>query len=43
MSAVNFVCLFSFKGMGRWELWVEEIKDAPPIGKVSLERMWLML
>ena len=22
------------QGMGKWELWTEEIKDAPPIPKV---------
>ena len=26
---------FRFQGMGKWELWTEEIKDAPPIPKVS--------
>ena len=24
---------FIKEGMGKWELWIEEIKDAPPIGK----------
>lgn len=28
---------FRFQGMGKWELWTEEIKDAPPIPKVSSE------
>jgi len=25
---------FHLQGMGKWELWTEEIKDAPPIPKV---------
>lgn len=24
------------QGMGKWELWTDEIKDAPPIPKVQL-------
>ena len=26
------------QGMGKWELWTEEIKDAPPIPKVFMIR-----
>ena len=33
----SWVAVFRFQGMGKWELWTEEIKDAPPIPKVSLE------
>ena len=35
MEIMSF-CL-RFQGMGKWELWTEEIKDAPPIPKVSSE------
>jgi len=31
-----YSCFFHFQGMGVWELWIEEIKDAPPIPKVNL-------
>ena len=30
-----FTCInLFFQGMGKWELWTDEIKDAPPIPKV---------
>lgn len=38
---------FALQGMGKWELWTEEIKDAPPIPKVLYDLLihlvpWLL-
>lgn len=32
--SIEFMHDLRLQGMGKWELWTEEIKDAPPIPKV---------